>query len=379
MTIELRGITWSHPRGLDPLLEVSARSGEAGPLFVAGSSLRWDAQTLAGFESRPIAELADIYDLIVLDHPGLGAAVEQGLLVPLDELVDTRQLGSWRDQCVGRAFDAYSYAENQWALPIDAATQVSARRASSIGSPLTTWNDALSAATSKAVILPTLAPHTFLTFLGIAAAVDPVFEPSLHSLVPRQIGHTALSILSSLIRMMPPEHHLLDPIMILDRMKQDDTIDASPLLYGYVTYSGDDLVFDDAPRHRVDAAPGSVLGGTGLAISSRSKSPQAALAHLKVIGGSPAQTSVIPQSNGQPADRKAWNDPHVNEARNGFYNRTLFTQLTAWRRPRYSGWIACQEEASHLIYRGIANGEPHDEILDSVDDLYRTTRGNSPL
>ena len=63
----LRGMTWDHPRGYRPLEAFAAHCPAAG--------VSWDRQSLAAFEAQPIAELARSYDLMVIDHPGLGAAI----------------------------------------------------------------------------------------------------------------------------------------------------------------------------------------------------------------------------------------------------------------------------------------------------------------
>ena len=378
--ITLRGMTWSHPRGFDPLQEMSVRSREPGPLHVGTSVIEWDHQTLAGFESRPIAEIAETYDLIVLDHPGLGAAINAGLLLPLDELVGPDQIEEWRERFIGASADAYHYQGHQWAVPIDGATQVGARRADLLDQPLTSWQEVIDRSRVASVVLPTLAPHALLTLLGIAAAIDPLFEPSAESLIPRQTGARALEILGELIGRMSSTHRLLDPIMVLDRMQGGDDIASSPLIYGYVTYAGKrgegrSITFDEAPSVPPLGVPGSVLGGTGLAISSRTEHATQALEHLRLISGHLAQTSVIPDSNGQPADRSAWLDRKANAARDNFYLRTLNTQLTAWRRPRYNGWITCQENGSHLVYEGLTDRRKTESILDDLDALYRQTRG----
>ena len=72
------GLTWDHPRGF--------RALEAAAAADAAISLRWERQSLEGFEAHPIADLAERYDLIVLDHPHLGDAVAAGCLVPLESV-----------------------------------------------------------------------------------------------------------------------------------------------------------------------------------------------------------------------------------------------------------------------------------------------------
>ena len=65
--IRLKGMTWSHPRGFDPLVACAAAWREA-----TGVEIVWDKRSLQDFESYPVEELARRYDLIVIDHPHVG-------------------------------------------------------------------------------------------------------------------------------------------------------------------------------------------------------------------------------------------------------------------------------------------------------------------
>ena len=114
------GLTWDHPRGY--------RALEAAAVADTAMSLRWDRQSLEGFEAHPIADLAQRYDLIVLDHPHLGDAVAAECLVPLESLFGSEEIAAWAAASVGRSFASYHYAGKYWALPLDAATQVVAYR-----------------------------------------------------------------------------------------------------------------------------------------------------------------------------------------------------------------------------------------------------------
>jgi hypothetical protein len=80
-----RGLTWDHPRGYRAL-EAAAQDIAPGQ----GLSILWDRHSLEGFEAAPIAELAEHYDLIVLDHPHVGEAVAQDCLLPMASLLAVR-------------------------------------------------------------------------------------------------------------------------------------------------------------------------------------------------------------------------------------------------------------------------------------------------
>ena len=80
--LTLRGITWDHPRGIDPLIDCSRAYALSHNIQV-----EWTARSLEEFETTPLNELARQCDLMVIDHPHVGDAAREGSLVPFDESV----------------------------------------------------------------------------------------------------------------------------------------------------------------------------------------------------------------------------------------------------------------------------------------------------
>ena len=95
MTVRLSGLTWDHPRGYRVL---DALAGALEP----DVSVQWQRQPLEGFESRPLRTLADDFDLLVVDHPGLGEAIRDGALLPLDEVFGEAGTGCLAGRVGGR-------------------------------------------------------------------------------------------------------------------------------------------------------------------------------------------------------------------------------------------------------------------------------------
>lgn len=119
----LRGMTWDHPRAIEPLLACSAEWERR-----TGVRIRWEHHSLQHFESHPLEDLADRFDLIIIDHPHIGAAAQSRALVPLEALGPANALPACAAGSVGPSFRSYAWSGRQWALPIDAATQVQAFR-----------------------------------------------------------------------------------------------------------------------------------------------------------------------------------------------------------------------------------------------------------
>ena len=76
--IELRGITWDHDRGFAPLHATAQEYTKLHPEI----KVHWDRRSLRDFAELSVLDLAKHYDLIVLDHPWIGAAVARESLLP---------------------------------------------------------------------------------------------------------------------------------------------------------------------------------------------------------------------------------------------------------------------------------------------------------
>ena len=118
------GLTWAHPRGYNALAVAAAQEAAAGTPVIA-----WSKQSLEGFESSSVADLAARFDLLVIDHPHIGELVAGKCLQPLEDLFDAAEIAAWSAQTIGPAMASYAWAGNHYALPLDVATQVMAYRA----------------------------------------------------------------------------------------------------------------------------------------------------------------------------------------------------------------------------------------------------------
>ncbi len=357
---EFVGLTWDHPRGRNAL---EAASGDLGD----GDTLRWEVQSLEGFESAPIDELARRYDLLVLDHPHLGDARASDSIRPLDELFDDGQLRAWSEAAVGPSIASYRVDGRLWALPLDAATQVSVRRRDLVLDAPTTWDDALALAERGLVATSLAGPHAFLSLCSIVVSLGD--DPGRGGpLFDRDIALRGLDLLTRLSAGAPEGTALLNPIGLLDRMRDQGDIGYIPLIYGYVNYSSPAVAFGPAPAF--EGRIGSTIGGTGIAVTRRSEPSPALLAHLRHLLSPEAQTGFIPQHDGQPGLRAAWTDAALDEAAHGFYSGTLSTIEAAWVRPRVAGYIPFQSAASALVRAAVAGQRSPDGVLDEIEERF---------
>ena len=357
------GLTWDHPRGRNALEAAAPRIG-------GQDRLHWHVQPLEGFESAPIEELARGYDLLVLDHPHLGDALATDSLRPLDDLFDAEQLRAWEQAAIGPALDSYRMAGRLWALPLDAATQVSARRPDLVPEAPTMWTEVEQLAERGLLALSLAGPHAFLSLCSVAVSFgdDPGSTPG--QLFQRSTAQRALALLVRLASRAPTGSELLNPIGLLDRMRDRGDIGYIPLVYGYVNYAAPDLAFGPVPTD--EGRVGSTLGGTGIAVTRRTDPTPALLEHLRWLLQEHTQRTFIPAHDGQPGLRAAWTDPEVDAAAHGFYSATRHVLESAWVRPRLPGYIPFQSAASAIVRAVVAGERPAAGALDEIEERFAT-------
>ena len=387
MTVRLTGLTWDHPRGY---LVLDALAGTLEP----DVSVRWRRQPLEGFESRPLRTLAGDFDLLVVDHPGLGEAVRDGALLPLDELFGGQELAAWRTGSVGASYDSYVLDGRPWALPLDAAAQVAVARPDLMDARPASWEQAREAARDYPTTLCLGGPHALLMFSAICvAAGSPPAAASARPgpagtqsagadgpFVSEMAGTAALAVMADLLACADRELSQRNPIGVLDAMARSGGPVYCPLVYGYVTYQRPLAGQPGSSRLAAFGAPagpggiGSVLGGTGLAITRSAAELGAAAALIRTLLSDQVQVGLYAELGGQSSARQAWQHPGADAAGGGFYRATLATVEQAWVRPRFPGYPQFQTAASAVLREGLLAGEPHARLVRRVNELFAAAR-----
>jgi multiple sugar transport system substrate-binding protein len=122
--ITLKGITWNHSRGFVPMTATAQRFSELNP----NVEIIWEKRSLQQFADFSIEQLAERYDLLVIDHPWAGFAANTRTILPFDEFLPADYLKDQEANTVGESYTSYNFHGQQWALPIDAATPVASSR-----------------------------------------------------------------------------------------------------------------------------------------------------------------------------------------------------------------------------------------------------------
>jgi multiple sugar transport system substrate-binding protein len=370
--VRLKGMTWSHPRGYDPMVACSAIWEQR-----TGVRINWDKRSLQDFESFPVEELARAYDLIVIDHPHVGQITAEGCLAPLDVAGREGERAELAAGSIGRSYTSYTWEGRQWAFPIDAATQVQAWRPDALDTPLTKWSDVLDLAREGRVALALRPPHSLMSFYTLAGNLGHPCAVESDTLIAPEAGAAVFEMIREIADLIDPASLEMDPIAVSEKMAEAGSkLVCSPLIYGYVSYSlpgfrANRLAFADIPAAGNDGPVGSALGGTGIAVSAFSREREAATDFAYWVAGGEVQSGPYAAAGGQPGHADAWVDDGVNAAAGDFYKATRATLEGAWVRPRHNGYMALQQAASERLNEGLAGRHAARAVIDDINRLFR--------
>lgn len=359
---ELRGIGWDHPRCRAPL-ERAARDRH----------VRWEFRSLVAFNDQSLAELADDYDLLVVDHPHVAAAAEADALAPLDVLLGPERLAQPAADSAGPSFASYGYSGRQWALPIDSACQVSAARPDLLASAEVTrprtWAETLELARARpgSVALPLTPADSFCCLLTLCSqrAAPVTLEGRL------RFDRAALEMLMELAALVDATSFTQSPPDLLARLQAGSDLLYVPLVFGYTDFSrpadGGNVQFGMPPAFAAGGG-GPVLGGAGLAVSSRSPHTAEAAEMCLWLAAADAQRDLVLPAGGQPASAALWADSLADATVGGFFSATAPALESAYVRPSHPGWPEFQKAAGSVLAEALAAGSNIDATLASLDD-----------
>lgn len=382
--VTLHGMTWSHPRGFDPMVATAARYRELNP----GVEVVWHRRSLKAFEEFPVESLAARYDLIVIDHPFVGQASERGPILPLDEHLPADFLADQAASSVGASHASYAISGHQWALAIDAAAPVAFWREDLLaGDGLDvprTWEETIELARAGRVEIPAGPIYCLMNFYALCAALgEPPFSDERRVVAP-EVAAAALARLRELLRWCDPGCWARDPIASHDLAAGARNTRAAycPLAYGYSNYARDNyaahrLSYGEPPLLGPGTPVPSTLGGTGLAVSALRQHRAEAVAYARFVASPEIQRTLYAASGGQPGHRGAWTDPENNRLTHGYFERTLPALDRAYLRPRYSGYLGFQEKAGAVVHAALRGSLGDAEALERLDSLHRASRPHS--
>lgn len=376
--VNLRGLTWDHPRAFDGLFAETKRFNAQDN----GVSIEWDMHSLGGFEATPVAETAADYDLIILDHPFMGDAGKSKALVDLQAHLEPEVLDILRTSFIGCSFESYEYGGGLWALPIDAASQAAVCRPDLLDGPAPKNFQQVSELGRRGGLGLSLAnPHAFMAYLGIAASLGADISGTAARLLPEHVALQSLSILRQWVRHIPEAAFDWSSIGLLEAMATSDTVTYCPMVFSFNTYAQTPasgrrrLRYGDVP-----AASGTlthqrpVLGGTGLAVSASSNNVTAAIDAVLHFVAEDAQRRMASQG-GQAAHETVWSASAAPTINGTFFLDCAPAQKGAVLRPRWPNYIELQNSAGQLLKDDLAlQNRPMRQTVDDMEDMFQSAK-----
>jgi multiple sugar transport system substrate-binding protein len=372
----LRGITWDHSRGFTSIVAAAQRFEELHPDI----DLVWEKRSLQAFADASMAQLAERFDLIIVDHPHTAEAATENLLLPFEDWLPSEFLADQAANSVGGSHHSYRFNNRQWTLATDAATPIATWRPDLIEKhKLTlpqTWEDVIELARRGFVTVSAFPIDVLMhSYMFSLAQGRPPFTGD--QVAPDDVLANALAELRKLVELCDPACLGRNPIRTHEWMAQADDPRAAycPFAYGYSNYSrpryakhllkAGGLVTFNGRRLR------STLGGAGVAVSSKTRHPRAAMDFAQFTASAEVQKGIYFQVGGQPGHRAAWLDDAVNAASTSFFRDTLQTLDEALLRPQFPGYMDFQDAGTPVAHNCIAGKTQPADAARELNRLYR--------
>lgn len=377
--INLRGITWNHSRGFLPMVATAQRFSELNPHV----QITWEKRSLQQFADFSIQELAERFDLLVIDHPWAGFAAKTQSIIPLDQYLSNDYLKDQQQNSVGASYESYHYDGHLWALPIDAATPVAASRPDLLaekGLQLPkSFDDLMALANLGLVAFAGIPIDVLMNFYTLCCSLGEDPCQSDDQVVSTETGLKALLLYRQLANKMDKANFNRNPIQVYEAMTKSDEIAYCPFAYGYANYSRKGYARKTLHFHDMISLDGqtnlrSTLGGTGLAISSKCEEVATAAAYVEYVGSPACQQTLFFESGGQPGHLSAWNNEEVNRQSHNYFSNTLPALERAFLRPRYHGSMYFQDHAGDVVRDYLMNGGSEEQVLSDLNELYQESK-----
>lgn len=346
--------------------------------------ITWEKRSLQAFADASLADLAERYDLIVMDHPHTVLAAKEHLLLPFEDWLADDFIADQMENSVGGSCESYRFDDKQWTLPTDAATPIATWRPDLIeehGLELPqSWDDVLAMAKAGYVSVALFPIDVLMnSYMFCQAQGEEPFSTSEYCASP-SVLEEALEQLRKLATSCDPECLQRNPIRTAEWMSQSNDRRATycPFAYGYSNYSrtgyaqhllhAGGLVEWNGVRLR------STLGGAGLAVSSQTAHPKEAMNYAAFTASQEVQKGLYFESGGQPGHRGAWLDERVNAACHNFFSNTLDTLDNALLRPKHPNYMEFQDAATPVAHSAVAGSVTIKEAAKRINSIWRSVQ-----
>lgn len=381
--ITLKGVAWNHSRGYVPAIATAQRYMELNK----NVEIIWENRSLHDFGGADVNDLSKKYDIMIVDYPWSGYAYKNNSYEILNNYLDNDFLKDQEKNTVGKSFYSHQVDNKQMALAIDAAAPIafySKDKANSINFEIPkTYEEVLELA-KKGYVAASLNGTSLLMQLYMFCDNKDIELFSNQEIAPIDIIENSLDEISNLINHLDKKYFYYNPIAIYDEIADiKKKALYTPFDFGYsnysrVGYSTSIVLSCDVVSYK-NKKLRTVLGGAGIALSSRCLNKEVAVDYIKYISSGEIQRSLFCDNGGQPGHRSAWVDERVNYLTNNFFINTLPTLDRAILRPNHSGCILFQEEATFKIKDYFLNKISKKEIIDFLVNGYKNSFNNEDI
>lgn len=377
--VKLKGLAWDHPRGYEPLIALSGEFEKTHP----NVSIAWQVHSLKEFDDRLMMDLIAQYDIIIIDHPYMGQADKNGLFIKLEQYISEDVLHLLEKQSVGPSFKSYRYGSHIYALPVDSAALVTAFRKDIVNevelrlprtrSELKNFYNQIPSGYS---IAWPLSPIDFWCTFMTLCAQDANSNFIKERIIDTKIGSSVLDEIKFHLELIHPNSMKWSPIQILDRMGNGDEIIYSPYIFGYSNYARNGYTqhpvrFTNSPVNE-NTRISTILGGSGLAVSSTCRNPTMAVKFVEFMASAEVQRGIFTLNGGQAGNVKAWKYEYNNILCNDFFKDTLATFENAYVRPQHPGWNQFQDQGANFLHRSVSENSDSEKIMTNLNELYQS-------
>jgi multiple sugar transport system substrate-binding protein len=358
MTTLLKGLGWDHPRCMAPL--VASASTIADQIDV---QIEWTSRSLKDFGDGDLADAARRFDLLVFDHPYVGAAAAGGWLVDFAAWLPPSALESLETDALGPCLRSYRVREQLFGLPIDAAAQVASYRGdllARVGARCPRDRAELIELAARVrrtglwIAIPLVPIDAICTFLTLAAAFGTPLQFEAAEFLDASAIRLVLEQMRELASLAHPQSLDWNPIMTYDHMATGDDLVYVPLAFGYSNYSRPGsrrrVSFADIPAFGARGCAGAILGGAGIGVSRLRPNVALGVQYARALASPEYQRGEYTSSGGQPASASAWRDARCDALTDGFFSATRATLEQAYLRPTFAGFIPYFKAAGERIH-----------------------------
>lgn len=362
----ITGVAWDHRRCWGPLDADALRLRDSGALEVD-----WRRRSLFSFGEGDLEPFVDANDLIVFDHPFTGDIARRDLMLDLSEFLTPQDITVFEQNQVGGSFRSYRFEGGLYGLPLDAAATTAAWRpdlmqAHGFEVPVS-LDDVMALARAARGVgkwIAWAAKPTDLLCAYIAMIASQGFDVGrgADAFTPKDLSEETVARLKELRRVIHPKSFTWNPIQLFDHMTTRDDVLYTPYAFNYVNYACLDarpLSFGPPPRLSDKIRPRGLLGGAGIGISTRCKSPETAFRYAMRLVAPEFQAGDYVVDGGQPGMRSAWVSPDCDRITNGFFSSCLQAMDDAYLRPNLPGFVDFFHEATLRLAAVVSEEETH--------------------